>query len=389
MNEQLTAELKQEAMRLGFGLMGVCPAIEPAGISHFARWLASGYAGEMRYLSDRQDAYRHPSGVLAGAKSLLMLAAHYRTVDPATLGQGQGRVSRYAWGTDYHHLLWERLNQLAASLKASFPDAQVRGVVDTAPLLEREFAQLAGLGWIGKNTLLLNRQAGSWFFLAALLTDVTLAYDSPQATDHCGTCRACLDACPTQAFVEPYVLDARRCISYLTIELRGPIPLDLRPMMGDWVFGCDVCQDVCPWNHRASESSESGFLPAKGSNPLDLFALFTLDENEFRRRFRHTPLWRAKRRGLLRNAAIALGNNRSPEAVPVLMGALNDEEPIIRGAAAWALGRYDGNAACAALRAQAATESDPDVLSEIRLALADWNESGVKRPADEDALSSD
>ncbi len=173
-------------------------------------------------------------------------------MNPPRAAPGIGRVSRYAWGTDYHESLRERLNQLADFLTSRVPTAKVRGVVDTAPLLEGEFAQLAGLGWIGKNTLLLNKQAGSWFFLAALLTDVELAYDEPHAAEHCGTCRACLDACPTDAFVEPYVLDSRKCISYLTIELKSAIPVELRSGLGDWLFGCDICQDVCPWNHRVA-----------------------------------------------------------------------------------------------------------------------------------------
>ncbi len=226
--------------------------------------------------------------------------------------------------------------------------------MDTAPLLEREFAQLAGLGWIGKNTLLLNKQLGSWFFLAALLTDQELDYDEPHVADHCGTCRACLDACPTGAFVEPYVLDARRCISYLTIELRGPIPDNLRSGVGDWLFGCDICQDVCPWNHRAPASPEAAFAPLEDMNPVvELAALFALDDAAFRERFRHTPLWRAKRRGLLRNAAIVLGNRPHAAAIPALIRGLNDPEPLVRGASAWALHRY------ADLRAEAALERPP------------------------------
>ena len=201
-------------------------------------------------------------------------------------------MSRYAWGdADYHDLIHERLARLGrvASPSECRP-RRVRGVVDTAPLLEREFAQLAGLGWVGKHTLLINRQQGSWFFLAALLTDVELSYDAPHETDHCGTCRACLDACPTGAFPQPYVLDATRCISYLTIELRDAVPAELRSGIGDWLFGCDVCQDVCPWNSRAPLSRQAEFVPREDSNPIDLISLFELDDAAFRERFRHTPL---------------------------------------------------------------------------------------------------
>jgi epoxyqueuosine reductase len=335
----LTNTLKDNARRLGFALSGVCPAVTPTGIHHFNSWLDAGLAGEMQYLVERRAAYSHPASVLAGVRSLVLLGLPYRTVEPVSAAAGQGRVSRYAWGTDYHDLIHDRLKKLGAGLVELVPQAMVRGVVDTAPLLEREFAQLAGLGWVGKNTLLLNKQHGSWFFLAALLTDVELAYDAPHEADHCGTCRACLDACPTQAFLEPYVLDSRRCISYLTIELRGSVPLDLREGLGDWVFGCDVCQDVCPWNNRPPVVDDPELQPTAGANPLDLIELFDLDDEAFRRRFRSTPLWRSKRRGLLRNAALVLGNQRSHAAIAALTRGLSDSEPLVSEACAWALER--------------------------------------------------
>ncbi|MBI2827335.1 MAG: tRNA epoxyqueuosine(34) reductase QueG [Planctomycetia bacterium] len=364
----LTAHLKEQARRLGFDLAGAGPAVTPTGINRFREWLAAGYAGEMRYLADRAEAYADPGSVLAGARSLLVLAMNYRTVTPVAPREGYGRVSRYAWGRDYHDLIHQRLAALADALRREAPAANVRGVVDTAPLLEREFAQLAGLGWIGKNTLVLNRSVGSWFFLAALLTDVELEYDAPHGTDHCGTCTACLDACPTQAFVAPYVLDSRRCISYLTIELRTSVPAELRAGVGDWVFGCDVCQEVCPWNHRAPASSQPDLQPAD-SNPLELASLFALGEDDFRARFRHTPLWRAKRRGLLRNAAIVLGNQRAVHAIAALSAGLNDGEPLVRGACAWALGQVDDPAAARALKDRLAIEQDVLVRKEIATAL--------------------
>jgi epoxyqueuosine reductase len=325
----------------------------------------------MDYIERRREAYRHPAGVLPGVKSLLLLAFPYRTREPATTTPGLGRISRYAWGTaDYHDLIHERLQQLIAELRTLSPTATARGVVDSAPLLEREFAQLAGLGWIGKHTLLLNRKQGSYFFLAALLTDQELAYDAPFAADHCGTCRACLDACPTAAFPQPYVLDATRCISYLTIELRGPIPRELRAGIGDWLFGCDVCQDVCPWNQRSPATDQPAFQPRNDSNPVDLAALLELTEQEFRERFRNTPLWRAKRRGILRNAAIVLGNQRAENAIPALISALHDSETLIRGAAAWALGQINSPPAREALRIRERVEEDEEVRAEIDAALA-------------------
>jgi epoxyqueuosine reductase len=362
---QLTAELKAEAQRLGFSLAGVCPAVTPEGIHRFGEWLAAGYAGSMHYLPARAAAYAHPRHVLDGARSLLLLAFPYRTAEPEVSQPGHGRVARYAWGDDYHDVVRERLRSLEAFLLEREPSAAVRTVIDTAPLLEREFAQLAGLGWIGKNTLLLNKQAGSLFFLSALLTDLELPADEPHVTDHCGTCRACLDACPTDAFVAPYVLDARKCISYLTIELREAIPRELRPGMQEWVFGCDVCQDVCPWNHKPVASEEPAFQPREQGTTLDLMALFELDDAGFKKLFRHTPLWRPKRRGILRNAAIVLGNQRAAEAIPALIRGLNDDEPLVRGACAWALGCFDDERSREALHARLQVEQDAEVKAEI------------------------
>jgi epoxyqueuosine reductase len=366
----ITRELKEQAAKLGFSLAGVTPASAPAGGARFDEWLAAGYAGQMHYLADRRDAYRHPRHVLDGVRSIVMLAMNYRTVEPITTPAGHGRVSRYAWGeVDYHDLLRDRLNGLADKLIEHVPAARVRGVVDTAPLMERELAQAAGLGWIGKNTLLLNRDVGSWFFLAALLTDLELEYDSPHPTDHCGTCRACLDACPTNAFPSPYVLDASRCISYLTIELREQVPTDLRSSMGNWMFGCDVCQDVCPWNSRSPTSNEVAFAPLPLHNPIDLASLFYLDDAAFRARFRNTPLWRPRRRGILRNAAIVLGNQAAMDALPAVCHGLNDSEPLIRGACAWALGKIGGERANAALQQRHPSETDAGVRGEIETAL--------------------
>jgi epoxyqueuosine reductase len=308
--------------------------------------------------------------VLDGVRSILMLGIGYKTVEPPSPGGGQGTVSRYAWGGDYHDLVHEKLHRLADFHRRLCPQAAVRGVVDTAPLLERDFARLAGLGWIGKNTLLLNRKLGSWLFLAALLTSETLDYDEPQAASHCGTCRACLDACPTGALVDPYQLDARRCIGYLTVELADLTPLEFRGPLGTRLFGCDACQEVCPWNRRVPATEEPAFQPTAGMNPVALAEVLSLDEAAFRRRFRHTPLWRAGRRGLLSRAAIVLGNRPYPAAASALVAALNDAEPTVRAACAWALGRYGTAAADESLRNRLAAETDPTVKFEIQAALA-------------------
>ncbi len=368
---ELTRELKKRADGVGFSLCGVCPAVSPPGAARLDEWLAAGYAGQMSYLADRREAYGDPNRVLDGVRSIVMLAMNYRTVEPVAAQEGQGRISRYAWGeADYHDLIRERLDLLMEFLRSSSPSAHVRGVVDTAPFLEREFAELAGLGWVGKNTLLINRYQGSWFFLAAVLTDIELSYDSTQESDHCGTCRACLDACPTDAFPQPYVLDASRCVSYLTIELREAVPEELRSGIGDWLFGCDICQGVCPWNSKSPLCREPGFAPREDSNPIDLISLFELNEPAFRARFRHTPLWRPKRRGILRNAAIVLGNRPTATAVPALIRGLNDAEPLVRGACAWALGRHYTVEAQNALEARRLIEEDNEVRGEIDVALS-------------------
>jgi epoxyqueuosine reductase len=368
--DELTAQLKAEARRQGFTLVGVCPAVAPTGLARLAQWLDRGYAGEMAYLANRQGAYEHPRHVMDAARSIVMLGLPYATVAPRPVRIGEGRVSRYAWGeTDYHDVIHDKLKRLIDALQLLEPAAQARGVVDTAPLLEREFAQLAGLGWVGKHTLLINKPQGSYFFLAALLTDQELVYDTPFEADHCGTCRACLDACPTQAFPQPYVLDASRCISYLTIELRGPVPRELRSGMAEWLFGCDVCQEVCPWNQRAPLSEEQAFQPVN-ANPIDLPALFYLEDDQFRARFRATPLWRPRRRGILRNAAIVLGNQQATEATAALVRGLHDAESLVRGACAWALGQIGGADAHEALAQRLTTETDDVVRGEIDAALA-------------------
>jgi epoxyqueuosine reductase len=303
----LTVALKEESYRLGFDLVGAAPAITPPSFDHFRQWLADGNAGQMRYLADRFDAYRDPGKVLEGARSVLMLATNYRTAEPVPAGPGQARVSRYAWGADYHELLRERLHKLADFHRRLVPEAGVRGVIDTAPLLEREFGRLAGLGWVGKNTLLIHPRLGSWFFLAALLSTEELEYDEPSRVGRCGSCHACLDACPSGALVEPYRLDARKCISYITVELRDSAPAELRAACSGRLFGCDACQEACPWNRRTPASVEPAFQPGPGMNPVELAELVALDDEAFRRRFRHTSLWRARRTGILRNAEVAGG----------------------------------------------------------------------------------
>ena len=338
--------LKGHALSLGFDLAGIAAAAPSDGFERLHAWLARGYAGDMAYMAKHEQARRHPRSILPAVKSVLMVALNHGPLDarpsPAPDKALRGKVARYARGADYHDVLRRKLKALLDWVRREVPGAHGRGVVDTAPLLERDFARRAGLGWFGKNTMLIHKKLGSYFLLGALLLDVDLEPDEPFTANHCGTCTACLNACPTHAFAAPGVLDARRCISYLTIELRGPIAEDLRAPMGDWAFGCDICQEVCPWNRKAPPGREPALQPHNDLAALDLMEIMGLSERDFRARFRGTALMRSKRGGLLRNAAIVLGNQGDPAALPVLEKACADADSLVREAAAWAIGRIRG-----------------------------------------------
>jgi epoxyqueuosine reductase len=378
----LAADLRCEALRLGFSRCGIAPATAPPHHAAFQAWLAAGLAGvTARWLERHEPLRADASALLPGVRSVVMLATDHATHpgggpgnEPVAAGQGRGRIARYAWGDDYHDLLRARGNVLAAWLERRVPGSRARAVVDSAPLAERDFAWLAGLGWFGKNTMLIDPRAGSYFLLSAVLTDVPLPADPSLTTDHCGTCTACLDACPTGALPAARVLDATRCLSALTIEDHGPVPAPLRAGLGDWLFGCDICQEVCPWNRHAPGSPEPAFQPRGGETALDTTELLALDEAAFRRRFHGSPILRAKRHGLARSAALVLGNRPLPGALPALAGALADAEPVVRGAAAWALGRWidagvEADGARTALEQRLAAEDDPEVRRELAAAL--------------------
>ncbi|MCI0681587.1 MAG: tRNA epoxyqueuosine(34) reductase QueG [Gemmataceae bacterium] len=336
MIDTLEHRLKIQARSLGFELAGIAAAAQADGFDQFQDWLARDFAGDMSYLRRLAPARRHPAAILPDVRSVVMLGLNYYGAAPSA---GEARIARYACGEDYHVVLRRKLNELLAWVQAEVPGARGRGVVDTAPLLERDFARRAGLGWFGKNTMLIHKRLGSFFFLAALLLDLDLHPDAPFEARHCGTCTACLDACPTQAFVGPYQLDARRCISYLTIELRGPVAEELRAGVGPWLFGCDICQDVCPWNRKAPWGREPALQPHADLEALDPAELVGITDAEFRRRFRGTALWRTKRQGLARNAALVLGNTAGIEALPALEAAAGDADPVVQEAARWAMAR--------------------------------------------------
>jgi len=366
-----SARIKEEAQRLGFELVGVSPAKLPPHEESFAEWLRQGFAGELGYMARTEQLRRDPGALVPWAVSIVSVGMNYYTRQPRPepTKEARGWISRYAWGDDYHELMKQRLEALLETIR-TMHDGPVEGraFVDSGPVLERDFAGVAGLGWIGKNTHLISPKKGSWFFLGELFLNIALDYDRP-IRDRCGKCDLCLKACPTSAFVGPYILDARRCISYLTIELRGWIPRHLRPLVGNHIFGCDICQEVCPYNVKASPTSEPAYTPRTRLYAPDLIPLLALTEQEFRARFRDSPILRAKRRGFLRNVAVALGNIQNAEAVPALIHALNDEEPLVRGHAAWALGRIGTAEALAGLRPRLGIEEDAQVKVEIEEAI--------------------
>lgn len=348
--DELTLGLKAEAIRLGFDQVGIAPAVAPPGYPQFLDWLRAGHAAGMAYMERRSEARAHPESVLEGVRSVVVVSFVYGRTEPPPSSPTQGKVARYARGPDYHGVLWRRLESLLDWLEVQSPGVHGRAVADTAPLLERDFAQLAGLGWIGKNTMLINRRLGSFTVLGALLVDVELRADEPHATSHCGSCTRCLDACPTDAFASPGALDSRKCISYWTIEHKGAIADDFADRLDGWLFGCDVCQDVCPWNRKAPSGREPALEPsAQWSNP-DLVSLLGQDPAELTRSLKGTALSRTRRSGLLRNAALILGTRREPSAVPVLIDRLTDQDPVVRAAALWALQRIGTPEAEQALR---------------------------------------
>lgn len=367
----LSARIKDEAQRLGFALVGISAVKMAPHEESFAEWLRKGLGGEMGYLQRTEELRRDPTKLVPWAVSVVSVGLNYYAPPPRPTAQdgARGWISRYAWGDDYHDVVKDRLESLLEKIGEIYPGVvEGRAFVDSGPVLERDIAGVAGIGWIGKNTLLISPRRGSWFFLGELFLNIELVYDRP-IRNRCGKCDLCLKACPTAAFVGPYILDARRCISYLTIELKGAIPRHLRPLMGIHIFGCDICQEVCPYNVKAGDTEEGAFSPGEGLYAPELIPLLSLSEEEFRRRFRGSPILRAKRRGFLRNVAVALGNLKSLEAVPALIQALKDDEPLVRRHVAWALGQIGSPESLEALRNRRDGEPDFEVREEIEEAI--------------------
>ncbi|MEE9285102.1 MAG: tRNA epoxyqueuosine(34) reductase QueG [Dehalococcoidia bacterium] len=377
----LTLRVKALAREAGFQLVGITSAdafdeAERVAVDRLRLGLMDGLPW---YHEARVRRGCHPTELLPEARSIIALGLSYHTATPPEPADAipRGRVSRYAWGQDYHRVFEQRVNGLVQRLQ-DMGGVSAKFYVDYGPMPDRAVAHRAGLGWFGKNTNILAPGLGSWIFLAEVLTDLDLQPDEPLKKS-CGRCIACIPACPTNAIPAPYVIDNTRCISYHTIENRGPIPRELRPLIGDWVFGCDICQDVCPVNDVAALSGDPAFAPASVDDARpDLAQVLELTEEAFQARYRHSPVRRAKRVGLQRNACVALGNLGDRTAVPTLTRALDTGEPLVRGHAAWALGRLGGDAARRALLAASRTEADPWVREEITLAL---REAPVEGPA--------
>lgn len=359
-------EIKDEAQRMGFNMVGVAPAVTPDGYSRYLQWLERGQHAGMDYLRRQAPIRRHPDQLLGSARSVIMVGMVYGWPgrEQPTAEDDSPRIARYARGGDYHELFWRRLETLLDWIQRRVPGCKGRSLCDSAPLLEREFARLAGLGWFGKNTMLIHKKLGSFTLLGALVVDIEIEPDQPFEFNHCGTCTRCLDACPTQAFPQPGVLDAQRCLSYWTIEHRGPIPAEIAESLNGWVFGCDICQEVCPWNRKASTTSEPSLAAREPWESPDLAAWLTMEPAEFQKLIHGTALARAKRGGLLRNAVLVLGARGDRADLPALLRAAEDRDPIVRCAAAWALSRFDDPLAREMLEKLAA-DPDPEVRSRL------------------------
>ena len=347
---QIESIVKEAARQAGFDLAGIAPATDSPELQSFPEWIAAGHAGEMKYMESRDETGELKRASLARvapwAKSVVVCAINYNTEHPystASHDSTRGWISRYAWSReDYHDAVLRRLKAVETALRErvekSEPELITRSYVDTGPIVERVFAKYAGVGWIGKNTCVINQKIGSWLFLGVILTSLELMPDLP-APDRCGTCTRCIEACPTDAILAPYQLDSNRCISYLTIEKRGSIPEDLREGMGRHAFGCDICQDVCPWNRKAAATHAEEFAPREGLVNPALDWLAELSAEEFRETFRGSPIRRTKHTGLLRNSLIAIGNSGNREFLPLTEKYVLDPDNSVAEAARWANAR--------------------------------------------------
>jgi len=364
----ITKLLKNKALDIGFDLVGISPAGEFPENQYYKEWISNGYHAGMGYMEKNQERRKDVRKVVSGAKSVISCAVNYNTDMPYSTqlnDKNRGWISRYAWADDYHYRIKDMIGELGKYLEeVSESELNYRAYVDTGPVLERVYAKYAGIGWTGKNTCIINQEIGSWLFLSELITDIELDYDSPVA-DRCGNCTMCIDACPTDAIREPYILDSNRCISYLTIENKGEIPPEKREGVENNIFGCDICQDVCPWNRKAG-TGDSDFLPRPGFFAPNPGELVVLDQEQFSKLFSKSPVKRAKRRGLLRNVLVAMGNSGNRDYIGNVSQCLYDEEPLVRSHAVWALWKLEGIECFDKLSEILSTETDSAVLNEIK-----------------------
>jgi epoxyqueuosine reductase len=333
---RLTSVIRNEALNIGFAKAGFAPAGETPYMMHFREWLRDGFHGEMRYLERQTEKRGNPDLVLPGVRSIVVAALNYYSGESSPTSPLLGSISRYALGSDYHSAVIERLERLLRFVKNEVPYANGRCYADTGPVMEKIWGAETSVGWMGKHSVLVSRELGTCFFIGVILLDIPLDYDN-KSNSLCGNCRRCLDACPTGALVAPYRLDARKCLSYLTIEFRGAVPPELRPLAGNRIFGCDECRNACPWNRFAAKTTVEELTPRKENLAPELLSLAGLSSDEFKNRFAASPVLRATRDGFVRNVMIALGNSRRAEAVPALKAAIMDESPLVRTHAEWAL----------------------------------------------------
>ena len=367
----------ERARELGFEKVGFAPARLAEHDRHLEEWLSRGFHGEMGWMEREPSRRTDVSRSLEATETLVCCALGYYQ-GPKSPGPLRGVISSYAAGEDYHRVLSRKLEELSRFIEER-ADVPTKYYVDTGPVLEKAYAAAAGIGWLGKHANLLARDASSWFFLGEILVPLEIPYDEPEPA-HCGTCTRCIEACPTRAIVEPYVVDSRLCISYLTIELRGPIARELRPLIGDRIYGCDDCQDVCPWNRFARKSAEEAFFAREPLASMDLVQMMDMSREAFIDATRHSAIRRARYAGFLRNVAVALGNSGDPGALPALIRALDHDEPLVRGHAAWALGHLGYTDGEAPLRGRLAVEPDPTVIEEIQWALDRGGARSDERP---------
>jgi len=373
MPRDLTNSIKEKAYDLGFNLVGISPVGDYPESQYYKKWLNKGYEATMDYMAKNTEKRQDVRNLVPGARTVISCAINYNTDLPYSASlkdKGKGWIARYAWGDDYHSLLKDKLTILKDHIiENSEADEDDRIYVDTGPVLERMYAKYSGIGWIGKNTCLINQEIGSWLLIGEIITSIELEYDN-MAAERCGTCTMCIDSCPTDAITEPYILDSSKCISYLTIENKGRIPREYREPTGNNIFGCDICQDVCPWNGKPETGTEKAFLPREGLFKPNLEELAGLEQEQFSTMFKNSPIKRSKRKGFIRNVLVAIGNSGELRFEQLVIELLKDEESLIREHAVWALHKISGSKYQDIFKSMLEKEHDKGVVEELKLVLA-------------------